>query len=76
MTLKDLTDIMRRYGQVASPDRDCDAWRDYLQDCRAVYLSAAPWDESMEISEGFARHWIRVAAGASNVYDYETGARR
>lgn len=76
MTLQDLTDFMRRYNRFAAPGSECNAWQDYVQDCYTIYL-VPPWhEEELEVSEPFAEHWLRVAAGQHEDYDPETGARR
>lgn len=89
-TLRDITDLMREYNDAVETKRgECDAWRDYVEDCWATLAcgpdghgapsddgTATKWqDDGVLLPFTFADYWFDVAQGRSDDYSPETGER-
>lgn len=77
MNLETMTGRMRDYNSSVAPGSECNAWADYVADCRQR-LAAMPWDDGARyaaIPDGMADYWLTVANGASPDYNPHTGDR-
>lgn len=73
-TLSELARVMESYNRAVAPDRECQAWQIFIEECRRD-LHRLPWSENTElfVPEGFAQYWSLVAAGESRDFDPKSG---
>ncbi len=84
--IADITDAMMRYNGSVAYGSECNAWQDYVDDCRRV-SGKMPWDEwqnadgefvangDTDAPDDFAVYWLAVADGKSTDYTPESGSK-